>query len=233
VSGPPATRFLAGAFRYWERRQEAVAHNLANVSTDGFRQERVFARLLAEADAPVAEGRTDLRGGALARTGNPMDVALEGDGFLVVDTAAGRRYTRGGALAVDASGTLVDASGNPVLGEGGAMVLPPGTVDVRPDGEVRVDGSTVGRLRIERAPESARLVREGESLFVPPEGEGEGAPDVTTRVRQGHVESSNVDPVQAMVEMIEIQRAVGAIERSARVLDDVMDTIANRLGRVE
>jgi flagellar basal body rod protein FlgG len=76
-------------------------------------------------------------------------------------------------------------------------------------------------------------VREGESLFVPPEGEGEGAPDVTTRVRQGHVESSNVDPVQAMVEMIEIQRAVGAIERSARVLDDVMDTIANRLGRVE
>lgn len=232
MSGGPVGSLLSGAFRYWEVRQATMANNLANVSTDGYRGERVFARLLDGARGPVAESGTDLRGGALTRTDNPLDVALEGDGFLVVETPAGDRLTRGGSLAVDASGLLVDGSGNPVLGEGGRIAVPDGELAVDRTGRLTVDGEPLARLRLERLPPGVDPVREGDTHFTAPGGV-ETETDEETSIRQGHVESSNVDPVGAMVEMVEVQRAYAALERSARSLDEMMDTISNRLSRVD
>lgn len=216
------------ALRYWERRQEAAAHNLANVSTSGFKGERVFARLLADG-APAPAAAPDFTSGALSRTGRPLDVALENDGFLVVDTPDGERYVRGGSFSLDANGVLVTHDGHPVLGESGPLVLPPGPVEIRRDGTVEVDGDTVGRLRVEVP--GAPPLREGASRWVP-QGEGEVLEASQVRIHQGHIEESNVDPVSALVEMIEIQRAYGAIQRSVQVADQAMQTITRDIGRI-
>lgn len=216
------------ALRYWERRQEAAAHNLANVSTPGFKAERVFARLL-ENGAPALAAATDFTPGAVAETGRPLDVALQGDGFLVVETPIGERYVRGGSFSLDVSGTLVTPEGHAVLGDSGPLVLPPGPVEVERDGTVLVNGTAVGRLRVELP--GGTPTRAGAAMWVP-DGDGTTVPQEEVRVKQGYLEESNVDPVSALVEMIEIQRAYGAIQRSVQVADEVMQTITTDIGRV-
>src|SRR5688500_8860059 len=125
----------ASALRYWERRQEVASNNLANVSTDCFKGERVFGQMFGDA-MTAAQTATDLRNGTLRQTHNPLDVAIVGDGFLVVDTPAGERFTRGGSLGLDPERRLVDAGGRPVLGEAGPdgvagpIVVPPGAVSI-------------------------------------------------------------------------------------------------------
>ncbi|MCX5764019.1 MAG: flagellar hook-basal body complex protein, partial [Gemmatimonadetes bacterium] len=91
---PTGVDNAAAALRYLERRQEVSANNLANVSTDGFKGERAFARLLADGSTPTAETATDLRAGALTATNNPLDLAISGKGFLVVQTPTGEKLTR-------------------------------------------------------------------------------------------------------------------------------------------
>ncbi|HSW31132.1 MAG TPA: flagellar hook-basal body protein [Longimicrobiales bacterium] len=215
------------ALRYWERRQEVVANNLANVSTPGFKGERVFARLLD--GGPEAASATDPTRGALSRTGRPLDLALEGDGFLVVRTDLGERYLRGGSFTVDAGGTVVTSEGHPLLGENGPLTLPPGEIVVERDGTLLVDGAVIGRLRVEEA--SAPPLREGANLWEP-QGAGLAVAPGDVRMRSGHLEESNVDPVRALVEMIEVQRAYGAVHRSVLAADDVMQTITSEIGRV-
>lgn len=229
--GPDALRRAGQAFRYWEQKQEAVAHNLANASTPGFKGERVFARLL-EGVGVEPQGATDLRSGALTGTGRPLDLALDGDGFMVVETPAGDRLLRGGSFQLDVSRTIVDAQGNPLLGDSGPIMLPEGEFEITPRGEVRVDGSTVATLRVENLKENAELKREGGLLFRV-EGKTSRVEEGAVRIRQGHLEESNVDPVGAMVDMIEIQRAYSALQRSVLVLDGVMDRISNDLGKVK
>jgi flagellar basal-body rod protein FlgF len=220
----------AEALRYWQRRQEVVSNNLANASTPGFKAERVFARLLQGAESPVATQGTDFSEGSIADTGRPLDLALNGDGFLVVQTDGGERYVRGGSFRLDESGALVTEDGHPVLGDGGALVLPPGQVSVQGDGTVQVDGAAVGRLRVERP--RGTPTREGTSLWRT-DGPGEQLPPERVDIRQGHLEESNVDPVSALVEMIEIQRAYGAIQRSIQASDGIMQTITSDIGRVQ
>lgn len=223
-------RRAAQALYYWERRQEVLANNLANAETDGFKGMRVFGRLVQDA-LLAPETATDFRQGALTPTGGPLDLAIEGDGFFVVQTPAGERLSRGGTLRLDEAGRLVDGAGRPLLGEDGPIVLPPGTVQIDAAGTVRVDGKEVGRLRVERLPEGAEPQRDAGTLFVPgpvriavPEGE--------RRVRQGFVERSNVDPLDSLVEMITVQRSYAAVERGIRVMDGVLERIANDIGRV-
>lgn len=217
----------ASALRYWERRQEVAAHNLANVSTDGFKGERVFARMIDDA-LPVADTATDLRAGTLRVTGAPLDLALGGEGFLVVETPAGERWTRGGSFRLDAEGQVVDAGGNPLLGEGGPILAPPGALSVSREGVVTVDGEEVARLRVETAPPDARLAHEAGTLFVPDAGR---APAETRDVRQGALEESNVSTVGSMVDMISVQRAYAAVQKAVTTLDGIRQTAANDLGK--
>jgi flagellar basal body rod protein FlgG len=218
------------ALRYWEAKQAAVANNLANASTPGFKGERVFARYLQDAQFQVDSG-SDFGAGSVNPTGRPLDVALVGEGFLVVEGPAGPRWLRGGSLEVDPNGTLRDGQGHAVLGEQGRIVVPPGDIEITSIGEVLVDGELHGRMLIERPAPGIDPTREGSSLWVPSAGAqrvGEG--DV--KVRQGHIEGSNVDPIRAMVEMIEIQRAYTAVQKSMLTEDDVMGTITSEIGRV-
>jgi len=244
---PNGMTSAAHALRYWERRQEVVANNLANTSTDGFKAERAFASL-AEDALPTVSTRTDLRAGDLRPTGNALDLALAGDGFLVVDTPAGERLTRGGSFRVDEQRRLVTASGEPLLGEGGPIVLdadvaasataggaPGGSarddmVQIDRDGHVRVAGTPVGTLRVERVPEGARLEHAGGNLFVPPDGR-EVVPPGERELRQGAVESSNVSSIDALVEMITVQRAYASVQKAMTTLDSARGMVTSEIGK--
>ena len=245
---PNGMTSAAHALRYWERRQEVVANNLANTSTDGFKAERAFASLAGDA-LPTVATRTDLRAGDLRPTGNALDLALAGDGFLVVDTPAGERLTRGGSFRVDEQHRLVTASGEPLLGEGGPIVLdadvaataqqsggaPDGAsrddlVQIDRDGNVRVAGTPVGTLRVERVPEGARLEHAGGNLFVPPDGR-EPVPSGERELRQGAVESSNVSSIDALVEMITVQRAYASVQKAMTTLDSARGMVTSEIGK--
>ena len=225
----------AAALRYWERRQEIASNNLANVSTDGFKGQKVFARMV-EGALPAADEVTDFSQGTLNTTNNPRDVALDGPGFFVVKTPNGERYTRGGSLQVSDSGVLTDSSGNPVLGDNGPIrVSTPGQTEVGAlqisrDGTVTVDKAEVGRLRLETIPEKTTLSAEGSGLFIPPSTRKRADPDLRI-VRQGALEQSNVTPISQMVDMISIQRAYSAVQKAVTTLDTVREIATTELAR--
>ena len=220
----------AQALRYWEQRQAASANNLANLSTPGFKAERTFARLLDNA-VLEAGAEPDFTPGVLEATGRPLDVALVGEGFLEVTTEGGKRWTRNGSLTRSADGVLTDTAGNPVTGEHGRIILPDGEVEISPAGDVVVDGERIDRIVIRVPANGQTPEREGATYWSPTQG-AETAPTDQVLMKQGHLESSNVDSVSAMVEMIEIQRAYSAVQKSMSTGDDVMQTITTEIGRV-
>ncbi len=193
-----------------------VANNIANLSTTGFRREgAVFSEMLekggvlggaaAQTDANVRV--TDFSQGALRRTGADLDLAIEGDGFFMVETPDGPGLTRAGAFVVSRAGELVNADGRRVLDEGAAAIaIPPdaGHIGVASDGTISVDGQPIGKIGVARVEDPSTLVRNEAGIFttdqplVPAEG---------ATVHQGFVESSNVDPIREIARMIEVQRA--------------------------
>jgi flagellar basal-body rod protein FlgF len=241
MSSPNGLTSAANALRYYERRQEVVANNLANVSSDGFKAERVFAQLLQGANgtgSPVAAAATDLRAGTLRETGSALDLAIEKEGFFVVGTANGERLTRGGTLAIDQSNRLVDTHGNPLLGTKGSITLSPaqasqvasGGFQIAASGEVRVGDDVIDVLRMEKVAAGASLQHEGSSLLVPPAERTALAPQDRT-VKQGYVEESNVSSLSALVDMIAVQRAFASVQKAVTVLDEVRDISANQIGK--
>jgi len=206
------------------RQLDVLANDLANAETPGFkRQTPVFEAVLQSAlvdgdghrqpGAPgrsfvgAADLRTDLSPGPVKRTGRPLDVAIQGEGFLVVETPRGERYTRAGALEIRPDRVLSTPDGLPVLGEGGPLVVgTPGT-QIGPDGSLRTpDGQVLGRLRVVEFDAPGRLTREGAGLFAAPEDE---VPRDVERPAflPGSLEGSNVDPVAAMARLVVLQRA--------------------------
>lgn len=220
----------AHALRYWERRQEVVSNNLANANTTGFKAERVFGQLMGGA-LTVANTQTDRTAGALAETHAPLDLALGGDGFFVVQTAGGERLTRGGSFSLDAEGRIADAAGNLLLGEGGAITVPPGgELSIDADGVLRVNRAEIGRLRVETVPAGEQLQHEGGTLFVPGATRQPAEPGAR-QVKQGYLEDSNVNTIGTMVDLISIQRAYSAVQKAVTTLDGVRGTIANELAK--
>lgn len=228
MSSSEGIRGGGAALRYWELRQQVAANNLANATTPGFKAERVFSQLV-NGQQLSASAALDLTAGPITPTERPMDVALEGSGFLVVQTPAGERFSRGGSLRLDAERRLTDASGNPLLFESGTPTLPQGDVRIDAEGTVSVEGQTIGRLRLERAADGAMLFHEAGGLLRSDRG---SVPVEGVAVKQGHLEESNVNVLDSMVEMIEIQRSFASVQRTLTILDGATDTAVNRLGRL-
>lgn len=223
-----------------KREMQVVAHNIANLSTTGFRREGViFAEHVKalgrdEADLSMAHAHArsiDMTEGDLVRTGGSFDFAIRGAGFFTLDTPAGERLTRAGSFTPNEAGELVSPDGHRLLDAGGAPVFVPaqaGQIALSDDGTLSADGQPIARLGVvvPLAPETLR--REGSALFATAEGV-EPAPDA--RLMQGFLESSNVSPVLEIARMIEVQRAYelgqGFLERE----DDRMRTVLQTLGR--
>lgn len=227
----------AGALRYWERRQEVVTNNLANADTDGFRAERVFARLLGE--QPVAQTATDTRPGSYRQTGSALDVAVGPNEFLVVRTPAGERWSRGGTWQIDPAGYLVDGDGNVALGQRGPVRVThgPDGEPVVPDpltidraGVVTAGGVVIDQLRVERSAADTPLEHTEGMRFVPP-ADRMAVPDAERDVQQGWLESSNVNPISALVDLVSIQRHYGFAQKVLTSLDAIRATIATDLTR--
>ncbi len=199
------------------QRQDVLAHNLANVSTPGFRAEiAAFRAVPVRGDGASTRvyalestpGHNDAPG-VVQATGRALDVAVAGKSWLAVQGLDGTEaYTRGGALDVDAEGQLVTRSGLPVLGDGGPMTVPPNAqVDIGADGTVSArvgsqKAQVLGRLKLV-TPEAA-LTRGDDGLFRSPGGDLDADP--AARVQQGALEGSNVSPVETMVAMIAAAR---------------------------
>jgi flagellar basal-body rod protein FlgF len=205
------------------RRLEVVAHNIANASTTGFRVEgQVLGTMPRDGGDdtrlvyPIDRGSfTDQRPGAVARTGRDLDVAVDGSGFLAVEAAGGRRLTRDGRLTVGSDGTLRGAGGGVVASTGGgALIVPEAArrIEITPDGTVLADAVELGRLALFAIDGVRGLERSGDGLL-----SAEGAVLMPEgRVVQGSLERSNVQPVQELVDLIELQRGY---ERAERIID--------------
>ena len=221
----------ARTLAFYARRQEVTANNLANASSDAFKADRVLAHALPGTSTPVAVQDTDLRQGPFRETARSLDLALDGPGFFVVQTAQGERLTRGGSFRLDTAGRLADSEGNLVLGDGGPLLLEGSKVEVQGDGTVAVDGQSAGRLRIVDVEDPARLTKEGFGRYAPG-GEVRPVDEDATHVRQGAVEEANLDPLQSMVDLVTIQRAFAANVDALKAMDSVLGAVTNEVGRV-
>lgn len=193
----------------------SIANNIANADTAGFRREGIlfseYVRMLDPQDQSISQANVgghffDATPGALIETGAPLDVAIDGDGYFLVETPNGERLTRAGAFMLDSEGQMITADGNYVLGEGGSPIaIPPeaGNITIAPDGTIAADGAPVGKLGLVTA-DPTTLAREGNNLLRATE---EYQVLENAKMRQGFVEGSNVNPVIEISRLIEVQRA--------------------------
>jgi flagellar basal-body rod protein FlgF len=218
-------------------RQDQIANDLANASTPGYKPgwaaQGSFDEMLlhssrtgaASLGTGIAELRTDLTQGPLSQTGNPLDLALSGDGFFAVQTPQGVAYTRDGQFTTDAKGQLTTITGLQVLGAGGKpiTVSDPSYITLAPDGTVSSGGRTAGQIAVVSL---TNAVKQGDTLF----SGTPGAKPKGTEVEQGYLEGSGVEPARAMVDMIISLRAYEASQRVLHAIDDTLGEATSRVG---
>lgn len=215
---------------------DLAANNLANANTSGFRGARVsFKTQMMTASANVStravssfgvlgSPRTDFSQGSLQQTGNPLDLALEGSGFFAVQAPTGVQYTRNGNFHVTKDGALVTAQGFPVLGDKGSITLPSGNAEISSSGVISVDGDVAGQLQLSQFDSSVPLTPLGDAYFSAPLAAATPATKLT--VQQGSLESSNINPVECAVGLIEIQRNAEMMQRALTTFHNEFNKIA-------
>jgi len=219
---------------------EIIANNLANVNTTGFKRDRSFLKVLQQS-IPTADGTatedvqqvrqyTDFSQGSLNKTGNPLDVAIKGRGFMVVETPNGIRYTRNGNFQLSTDGTVVTSEGFPVLGQAGRIRFPnvervqQGTVSIAGSGEIMLDKETIGQLRIVDFEKPQLLQKDHQSLFIADPGQPViEKTESDTSIRQGYLEDSNVDGIEEMIAMIELTRSFEADQKALHAQDSSIE----------
>jgi flagellar basal-body rod protein FlgF len=236
------------------RELEVVANNIANLNTTGYKADgSVFHEYLMPVARAGAFQANDQRlsyvqdratwhnfaSGPTRATGNPLDVAIDGDAFLVVQTPRGERYTRNGALQLNNAGELVTSTGDRVLGEGGPIqfqatdnkitINPDGTITVREGANATSDANR-GKLRLVRFAQKQGLLKDGSSSFRAPNGVAPQPADSTVRIVQGAIEQSNVNGVIEMARMMELTRTyaqiAGLLQQAGEQRRNAIDKLA-------
>jgi flagellar basal-body rod protein FlgF len=227
--------------------QAANTHNLANTSTTGFRADLAAframgvyghgqpSRVFAMAERPG----TDFSPGTVSATGRELDVAINGEGWIAVQARDGSEaYTRAGDLRVNTGGQLVTGAGHPVLGNGGAIAIPPaekieiaadGTISIKPVGQAATALVSVDRIKLVKPP--VEELRKGEDGLFRVAGGRSVEPDATVQVIGGSLETSNVNPVDAMVNMITLARQFEMQVKAMRTTEQ-NDQVATTLVRL-
>ena len=233
------------------RKQEVTTNNLANAQTTGFKISRLVTQTAVATGRDVDqymrqrenqrgdEVHVDWQPGPLVPTGNALDVALRGDGFLAISTPSGERYLRSASLKVDGDNQLVDSTGSSVLDTNGHPIRLPGLQNtITSDGRVMSDGTEVATLKMVDFPKPYTLREEGAGRWAPyaatssdptPEPTAVGA---NTRIEQGYLEGPNVNTVAEMVRMIAQLRDYEANSRVLKAVDSTIDKAVNSVGRV-
>jgi flagellar basal-body rod protein FlgF len=217
-------------------RLSTISQNLTNTTTPAYKREVPFEQALQRAGAEEAYGlpaaqasAVDQRHGTLRFTGNPLDLALDGDGFFEVQTESGMAYTRRGDFRVDANGRLVTQGGQLVQGLGGPLQLSTAAPTIERDGRILDGEKLIGQLKLVSFGHPEQLTRTGGGLFQAAE-----APTVlsdgATKVRQSHLEASNVNVASEMVKLVETMRHFEATQKVVQGVDEMMERALRKLG---
>jgi len=220
---------------------DIAATNLANAQTPGYRAEQEYFRsvLLGPEAGDSQLGRTvnnygllggdrlNMGQGAIDQTGNPLDLAIEGEGFFQVQTPQGVRYTRDGGFHRTPAGQLVTAAGDPVLSASGQPIpVPPGQVSVGVDGALSVAGGVVATVGVFTFPRGTQLTPEGANRYLAPEGV---KPEISksAAIHQGAMESANQNVIQGTLNLIVVQREAEMMQRALTVFHTEFNKIAS------
>ena len=245
-----------------EKVLDIIANNLANVGTTGFKSEKVSFKLLDpepeknyKDPLPPANYKIDfeevlpLRGNEVAYVGvsgvsrdmsqgspistkNPFDVMIDGEGYFTVHTKDGQRYTRNGSFSLSQDGALVDKNGFPILGEGGNIFLHGNKVEINSLGEIYQDGELVDRLLISSFKDQRNLEKVGLNHYMHKGLEDEKIVVDFPKVKQGFLESSNVNAIKNLTDMIIAHRSYEAYQQAIKNYDSMMEKSNNSLGEV-
>ena len=252
--------FLVGLSRQVAlgRELDVVANNIANLNTSGYKANgAIFEEFISRTARGDGASPNDLRvsfvrdratwidlsQGPIERTGNPLDVAIDGKGFLAVQTPRGERYTRNGALQINPNGELVTSNGFQVLGESGPIIFQPNDRDITisRDGTISVrEGSTAnaesqrGRLRVAAFDRAGQLQKDGDGTFLAPQGVAPTEPTGGARpgIVQGVIEKSNVRGVVEMTRLIEVSRTYTQVASMLQQHGELRRTSIERLAEV-
>lgn len=234
---------------------DIIANNIANVNTTGFKKSNLFVRELIKADLVGKEKELndktykvpqtfniDFSQGRIDETKNPLDLAIEGNGFFVVEKDNGLRYTRNGHFNLSEDGALVTSDGYKVMGQGGEIYIPePQKIDqsqitITKKGEIYIGKKLIDKLQIINFPQEEngvnKLKYEGNNLFVAPDNYSHEISDEREYViHQGFLESSNVNALEEMVQMMELNSALQIDQKVIRYQDSSLQQ-ANEIGRI-
>jgi flagellar basal-body rod protein FlgF len=228
-----------------QRTLDTQANNIANASTTGFKAERLLytsAEGEKKGDGSrqnliagvLASGTIDFSTGSFQQTGRSLDVAIDGDAFLQVQTPQGVRFTRAGNLTLNKDGQLVTKNGDLVVGERGPITVPDkGEISIGEDGTISAGGKTADKLKLVHFNNpAAALQKSGDALFTLTGAENPQT-DVNSRVLQGSLEGSNVNSISEMVAMINNNREFESLQKSVTLLmNDIGRKISSEIGKI-
>jgi flagellar basal-body rod protein FlgF len=219
---------------------DRIANDIANIGTAGYKGERQSraaaerpqfeATLQTAIDTTFGGRRLDATDGAITHTGRPLDVAVDGDGYFVVNTTAGDRYTRNGHFTLDVSRRLVTEEGDAVQGTGGPITLGPGEVRIDADGTVWSGETRAGRLSVVKFDDPGQLERDRGTLL-----RADGQTPVAfdeAQVSGGSLEQSNVSVADRLAELTSVSRGFEALQKAiSLMMNDVDNKAIESLGR--
>ena len=226
-----------GAFREQRRIFDIISNNLSNVQTAGFKKDvPIFYTLLNQSmdrfpTLAVDQMMTQYYQGNVQNTGKELDLAVEGEGFFKIKTPQGMRYTRAGNFSLNNDRVLINADGFPVMGRTKEITLKGQPVTVEKDGTIKVAGSETDKIALVTFPDLDLLKKEGHTLFrlEVPQKEVEVR---DSKVLQGALEASNVNPIEEMVNMIDAFRSYESCLKIIQSHDEMNNKAVNELGRM-
>ncbi len=216
-------KLVDGAFTQ-QLRVENISNNLANMGTSGFKKNVMsFDQALSMQHLT----QVDLTPGPIVHTGNQLDVALHGKGFLKVMTPRGIRYTRDGAFTLNSNGELVTSNGDSILGDNGPVKIHGQQITINRDGQIVADGSPVSKLSLVEFNAPQYLKKEGRSYYTYDGDEKDVVPGPETNIQQGYIEKSNVDTTEEMIKMMEAFRTFESIQKAIQNMYEVTSKMIN------
>jgi len=225
-------------------RLDAVANNLANANTAGFKRNVVFSQEFTKAqqkamarqvdwETTLTTGvKIDFSQGPISRTSSPLDFAIDGDGFFVISTPNGEMFTRNGNFVLSPEGKLVTADGYPVLSEAGDISVAGNKFVVDRNGSITVDDKPIGVLQVVTFSQPPPLRRAAPGLFIPIAGSASPTRAEEFVIIQGSLEGANVNLISEMVGMIECYRHFETAQRTMQIQDESLGKAINQLGVV-
>ncbi len=230
-------------------RLDVIANNVANADTTGYKKDSIFVQIMKDVGVAQSTGAGELAGldvkeftdfteGSLRPTNAPLDIAIQGEGFFVLDTPEGQRFTRNGNFRIDDNGDIVNSGGDKLMGAGGRINIPgaekmeQNDLSISKSGDIMMGPTKLGKIRIVTFPDMQKLLKTAGTMFRSDDSPKDvPLSDEKTTIRQGYLEESNVEALTEMVQLVELSRGFETDQRTMRYQDSTLEK-ALEVGRV-